>query len=154
MKFHGKYRSTDVEKDMKFCKAGKLVLKEKLKSLFQLIEKYLEDDNVRNLHKMRIAVRRFRYGLEIFAPCYKPKFFNYVYYKVKFLQDLVGEGRDLDVLKEKIDKVAEENEIEIPGKFYEQIKNEKLKVTETIKEELLKFKDDKYGNKFLKTKKR
>ncbi len=154
MKFHGKYRSEDIERDMKFCKAARLILSEKLNSLRKLIDKYLEDDTVRNLHKMRIAIRRFRYGMEVFAPCYKPKIFNYVYNKVKHLQDLVGEGRDLDVLKEKITSVAEENEISIPERFYNQIEEEKSKVTEIIKEELIKFMNDKYVNKFLTKKKR
>ncbi len=154
MKFHGKYRIDDLEKDMKFCKAGKVILSEKLKSLRALIEKYLEEDTVRNLHKMRIAVRRFRYVLEVFAPCYKPKLFNYVYNKVKFLQDIVGEGRDLDVLEEKIRNVSEENNLNVPEKFFEQIRTEKSKVTGIIKEELVKFMDNKYVNKFLTTKKR
>ncbi len=154
MKFHGKYRIDDLEKNMKFCKAGKVILSEKLKFLKKLIEKYLADDSVRNLHKMRIAIRRFRYVLEVFAPCYKPKLFNYVYNKMKFLQDIVGEARDLDVLSEKIRNVAGENGLSVPEKFFEQIQAEKSRVTEIIKEELIKFMDDKYVNKFLTTKKR
>ncbi len=154
MKFHGKYRIDDLEKNMKFCKAGKVILSEKLKFLKKLIEKYLDDDSVRNLHKMRIAIRRFRYVLEVFAPCYKPKLFNYVYNKMKFLQDIVGEARDLDVLSEKIRNVAGENGLSVPEKFFEQIQAEKSRVTEIIKEELIKFMDDKYVNKFLTTKKR
>ena len=46
---------------------------------------------------MRIAAKRLRYTLEIFAPCFPGKDFSKVYDQVKSIQEQIGEIHDADV---------------------------------------------------------
>ena len=141
-----------ISKSTPFCKAGRVVLASKLRKVFKLIEKFFEDDSVEILHEMRIAFRRFRYVIEIFYLCYDDKLFRKVYSKAKFLQDLIGEGRDLDVISEKVRHLAKDSNTEIPDSFFTNIDKSKKIKREEIKVELLNFTNNKEVLKFLKKK--
>ena len=52
---------------------------------------------VEELHNMRIAAKRLRYTLEIFAPCFTGKDFSKLYEQVKSVQEQIGEIHDRDV---------------------------------------------------------
>jgi CHAD domain-containing protein len=53
--------------------------------------------DIEPLHDMRVATRRLRAALEIFAPCFPPKRFARTLTDVKRLADALGERRDRDV---------------------------------------------------------
>lgn len=144
-----KWKISGVDKNLPYCKAGPIVLGKKLKSVFKLIDKFMEDDSVEVLHQLRIAVRRFRYVLEIFYDCYEKEFFLDVYNYAKNLQDLIGEGRDLDVMREKIEKLGIEIDREIPKRLFKKIDEDILKNRQIIKKELIKFKNNKKIDEFI-----
>lgn len=144
-----KHAIKKIKKSTGFCKAGRKILKQKLKNVIKLINAFLIDDSVENLHSMRIGIRRFRYVMEIFYFCFEPKSYQYVYNKAKELQDFVGEGRDLDVLGDKIKLVEDEENIKIPENFFSRINEERIKVRQLIKVELIKFIENKEVNNFL-----
>lgn len=104
---------------------------------------YFKSPDIDNLHTLRIAVRRLRYSMENFELCYKKKEFNKMIEYLKYLQDLIGEGRDLDVFEEKIKHLAEENELNIPDYLYKIIEEKKDSTTHNIKLELMKLLNDK-----------
>ena len=138
-----------VSEKQEFCEAGKIILSSKLKEILSLTDLLFKDDKSENIHALRISLRRFRYVMEIYSICYNKKLFNYVYKKVKFLQDLIGECRDLDVLSPKVEHIAAETKARIPKYFYKKIDDERTKSRQIVKLELIKFIGDKYVNSFL-----
>ena len=133
----------------RYAQASRIVLDKKLRDIIKLINIYFQDDNADNLHQLRISIRRFRYVMEIFYDCTNSKLFDYIYVKAKQLQDLIGEGRDLDVLEIKVKGIEEDIKTEIPKYFYKKIDDDRIITTQQIKQELIKFLDDKKVNKFL-----
>lgn len=133
-----------------FKKVSFHIMKYKLKIVRKTIKKYLENDSVDNLHTMRIAIRRMRYSLEVFYGCFESKLFENVYNYLQYLQDVVGELRDLDVFEEKLQRLASNEGVVIPENLYKNIILEKETIRQTIKRELIKFTSDKQVNQFLK----
>lgn len=144
-----KFEITGVYKNQEFCDSGKIILSEKLKEIFLLINILFKDDSSENIHALRISLRRFRYVFEIFSLCYNKKLFNDVYQKVKYLQDLIGECRDFDVLAPRVETIAAEIKSKIPKYFYKKIDEERIKSRQIIKLELIKFVSDKNVNRFI-----
>jgi CHAD domain-containing protein len=62
---------------------------------------FIEDpDRVDDLHAMRIAAKRLRYTMEIFAPVLQSasgKQFDWIYRQVKSIQEQIGDIHDADV---------------------------------------------------------
>src|SRR2546430_2247163 len=57
----------------------------------------LDTTDIERVHDMRVATRRLRAVLEIFAPCFEPTIHRGVLRDVKALADALGERRDPDV---------------------------------------------------------
>src|SRR5580692_2211211 len=52
---------------------------------------------VEDLHNMRIAAKRLRYTMEVFAPCFLTAEFENLYDSVKNVQEQIGDIHDCDV---------------------------------------------------------
>jgi CHAD domain-containing protein len=65
--------------------------------VFAHAEGVLEMEDIEPLHDMRVATRRLRAALEVFAPCFPPKRHRKALKRVKALADALGERRDRDV---------------------------------------------------------
>jgi CHAD domain-containing protein len=52
---------------------------------------------IENLHAMRVASRRLRATMEVFAPCFPRKRYRKALKEVKAIADALGERRDCDV---------------------------------------------------------
>ena len=65
--------------------------------VFAHSEGVLDLDEIENLHDMRVATRRLRAALEVFAPCFPAKRHRKALKRVKKLADALGERRDRDV---------------------------------------------------------
>jgi CHAD domain-containing protein len=74
-----------------------LMLHTRLEELYQFAPFICDPANVTELHNMRIASKRLRYTLEIFAPCFSGKDFEKVSSQVKAVQEQIGEIHDRDV---------------------------------------------------------
>ncbi len=129
--------------NISFQQSAEIILKYRFNSIRKKSREYLQSDTIENLHDLRIAIRRLRYTLENYEVCYNKKEHYQVVEYLRFLQDLIGEGRDLDVLEEKIKSLSKENNFEIPGSMYENIETQKEGVKHNIKLELMKFLKDK-----------
>ena len=57
----------------------------------------LDTTDIERLHAMRVATRRLRAALEIFAPCFPAEEHAEALAEVKQLADVLGERRDRDV---------------------------------------------------------
>jgi len=65
--------------------------------LFEESHDVLDTSDIERVHDMRVATRRLRAVLEIFAPCFEPSLHRGVLDDVKALADALGERRDPDV---------------------------------------------------------
>ena len=60
-------------------------------------EGVLDMSDIERVHAMRVATRRLRAAMEIFAPCFPKKQYRPALREVKALADALGERRDRDV---------------------------------------------------------
>ena len=77
--------------------AAARVVRVRARELFDSAEGVLDTRDIERVHDMRVASRRLRAVLEIFAPCFPPAEFKGVLRDVKQLADALGERRDPDV---------------------------------------------------------
>jgi CHAD domain-containing protein len=86
-----------VEPDEAYRTAGARIVRVRARELFDHAEGVLDTRDIERVHDMRVASRRLRAVLEIFAPCFPAKEFRGVLRDVKQLADALGERRDPDV---------------------------------------------------------
>ena len=80
-----------------YAAAGARIVRVRTDELFAQAEGVLDTSDIERVHDMRVASRRLRAVLEIFAPCFPEKAFKDVLRDVKALADALGERRDPDV---------------------------------------------------------
>ena len=73
--------------------------------VFEHAENVLDTSDIERVHDMRVATRRLRAALEIFAPCFPKAEHRKVLKEVKRLADALGERRDPDVAIESFERV-------------------------------------------------
>jgi CHAD domain-containing protein len=86
-----------VEPDEAYRAAGARIVRVRARELFDHAEGVLDTRDIERVHDMRVASRRLRAVLEIFAPCFPASEFKGVLRDVKQLADALGERRDPDV---------------------------------------------------------
>src|SRR5215211_8205587 len=92
-----KAEDIDVSPDEPYRRAGARVVRVRTRELFDHTEGVLDTRDIERVHDMRVASRRLRAVLEIFAPCFPQSEFKGVLRDVKQLADALGERRDPDV---------------------------------------------------------
>jgi CHAD domain-containing protein len=92
-----KAEDIDVTPDEPYRRAGARIVRVRTKELFDHAEGVLDTSDIERVHDMRVASRRLRAVLEIFAPCFSQSEFKGVLKDVKRLADALGERRDPDV---------------------------------------------------------
>lgn len=69
------------------------------------------------LHKFRIAAKRLRYGIELYADCWGERIKPFVE-EIKDMQDFLGEVHDADVWLENLSKILTEERDENPANLW------------------------------------
>jgi len=92
-----KAEEIDVTPDEPYRRAGAAIVRVRAGELFDHAEGVLDTRDIERVHDMRVASRRLRAVLEIFAPCFPQSEFKGVLRDVKQLADALGERRDPDV---------------------------------------------------------
>jgi CHAD domain-containing protein len=87
----------DVDPFEPFARAAAHVVRTRAGELFAHEEGVLDTSDIERVHDMRVATRRLRAVLEIFAPCFPKGDFKTALRDVKALADALGERRDPDV---------------------------------------------------------
>lgn len=82
--------------DQPFCASAGTVFSVRIEELWDLAQHLPFEERVRELHDMRIAAKRLRYGIEFYEPCFNRDMTD-VLEEFKRLQDLLGEVHDYDV---------------------------------------------------------
>lgn len=92
-------RAREVELDCEepFSLAAARVVEVRAAEVFEHAEGVLDLGDVERVHDMRVATRRLRAALEVFAPCFPRKRHRKALKRVKALADALGERRDRDV---------------------------------------------------------
>jgi len=93
---------------MPFAEAAALVVRVRTGEVFAGIDGVLDLRDIERVHAMRVATRRLRAALEIFAPCFPKKAHRAVLRDVKRLADALGERRDPDVHLDEVGDLADE----------------------------------------------
>lgn len=92
------YREIEgIEAELPFAEAAALVLETRAAELLEHSPGVLETERIEAVHDMRVATRRLRAALEVFAPCFPAKHHKELLDEVKAIADALGERRDRDV---------------------------------------------------------
>ena len=129
-------KGLDIHKN--FCDSAKIILSQRVDYLLTEIDNFFKNETVENLHKIRIAIRRVRYNMELFKICFDKKKFLIFYKRVQFLQDISGNIRDLDVLNQNILAIKKEK-ISVTKALLKKVGEKKENLKENLKLELMKF---------------
>jgi CHAD domain-containing protein len=92
-----KAQDIDVEPSEPFRLAAARIVRVRAGELFEYGDGVLDTRDIERVHDMRVASRRLRAVLEIFAPCFPRSEYKGVLRDVKQLADALGERRDPDV---------------------------------------------------------
>ena len=87
----------DVTPEEPYALAGARIVRVRTAELFEHDEGVLDTVDIERVHAMRVATRRLRAVLEVFAPCFPKQPFKSALRDVKALADALGERRDPDV---------------------------------------------------------
>jgi CHAD domain-containing protein len=87
------------------------IIRVRLDELVAFTPRALDPVEVQALHDMRIAAKRLRYVLEVFADLYGP-YAQRAAKRTKDLQDLIGEIHDCDVMLPRIHGLIDELEVD------------------------------------------
>lgn len=99
-----------------FARAAARAVSVRVEELFEHSADVLDMEDIERVHDMRVATRRLRAVLEIFAPCFPEDQHRPVLKDVKRLADALGARRDPDVQLEALDRVAGVmRKVEAPG---------------------------------------
>src|ERR671925_1078778 len=101
-----KAEDIDVTPDEPYRHAAARVVRVRARELFDHSEGVLDTRDIERVHDMRVASRRLRAVLEIFAPCFPKALHREVLRDVKDLADALGERRDPDVHIAALDEFA------------------------------------------------
>ena len=92
-----KAAAVPIHGEMTFAEAGARAVAVRAGELWEHAENVLDTNDIDRVHDMRVATRRLRAVLEIFAPCFDRREHKAVLREVKALADALGARRDPDV---------------------------------------------------------
>jgi CHAD domain-containing protein len=92
--------------DSTFREAGASAVEVRTEELFAFTRGVLDTGDIERVHDMRVASRRLRAALEVFAPCFPKRDLRRTLREVKALADDLGGRRDPDVAIASLERVA------------------------------------------------
>ncbi|MEA2413015.1 MAG: exopolyphosphatase / guanosine-5-triphosphate,3-diphosphate pyrophosphatase [Thermoleophilaceae bacterium] len=102
-----KARDIALDEAQTFDEAARMALRIRAEEVFEHAAGVLDTSDIERVHAMRVATRRLRAVMEIFAPAFPKKPHRAVLKEVKALADALGERRDPDVAIEAMAKIAD-----------------------------------------------
>jgi CHAD domain-containing protein len=95
----------ELSADQSYAEAGRQVVAARSRDLFSHIDGVLDTDHPERVHKMRVATRRLRAGIEVFGASFPRKRTRSALAEIKALAGELGERRDCDVQIELLGKL-------------------------------------------------
>ena len=96
-----------IEPDATFREAAASAIEVRADEVFSFRDRALDTSDIEGVHDMRVATRRLRAVMEIFAVCFPKEQHRRALKEVKELADTLGERRDPDVMIDGLEKVAQ-----------------------------------------------
>ena len=93
--------------DLPFREAAALAVGTRADEVWEHERRAMDTGDIEGVHDMRVATRRVRAAMEIFAPCFPKKRHKKALRDVKELADALGDRRDPDVMIERVRGMAE-----------------------------------------------
>jgi CHAD domain-containing protein len=103
-----KARPVDLNAEMTFPEAASVTISTRSHELFACADRVLDTEDIERVHDMRVASRRLRAALEVFAPCFERVEHKDLLREVKHLADALGRRRDPDVQIAGLEQLREE----------------------------------------------
>lgn len=97
-----------LEPDARFGDAAAVAVEVRAAEVFAHAEGVLDVGDIKRVHDMRVATRRLRAAMEVFAACFPVKEHAKLLKEVKRLADALGERRDPDVALEELEAISAE----------------------------------------------
>jgi CHAD domain-containing protein len=88
--------------DLPFREAAASAVAARADEVWEHEHRAMDTADIEGVHDMRVATRRLRAAMEIFAPCFPKKRHRKALREVKDLADLLGARRDPDVMIERL----------------------------------------------------
>lgn len=98
----------ELHPELPYREAAARTVEVRAQELFDNAEGVLDTADIERVHDMRVASRRLRAALEIFAPCFDRAQFKPALRDVKRLADALGARRDPDVQLEELEQLGTE----------------------------------------------
>jgi CHAD domain-containing protein len=95
-----------IEPDATFREAAASAIEVRADEVFAFRDRALDTSDIEGVHDMRVATRRLRAVMEIFAVCFPREQHRRALKEVKELADTLGERRDPDVMIDGLEAVA------------------------------------------------
>src|SRR3954470_706283 len=89
-----------------FREAAALAVEVRAQEVFDHADGVLDTGDIERVHDMRVATRRLRAAMEIFATCFPKEEYKRTLKDVKALADTLGERRDPDVHIAELRRIA------------------------------------------------
>ncbi|MGI8845571.1 MAG: CHAD domain-containing protein [Thermoleophilaceae bacterium] len=89
--------------DTRFAAAAAAAVRVRAAEVFGFADRALDIADIEGVHDMRVATRRLRAALEVFAPCFPSTEHAEALGEVKRLADVLGQRRDPDVAIEALE---------------------------------------------------
>jgi CHAD domain-containing protein len=96
-----------IEPDATFREAAASAIEVRADEVFAFRDRALDTSDIEGVHDMRVATRRLRAVMEIFAVCFPKEQHRRALKEVKELADTLGERRDPDVMIDGLEAVAQ-----------------------------------------------
>lgn len=107
---------SDLSADLSFREAAARVVGERAAEVWEHEQRALDTRDIEGVHDMRVATRRLRAAMEIFAPCFPKKRHRSALREVRELADVLGGRRNPDVMIERLRAVeADLSQEDRPG---------------------------------------
>ncbi len=90
-----------------FAIAAAIVVETRAAEVLEHSDGVLDTAEIEAVHDMRVATRRLRAALEVFAPCFPAKQHRAILKEVKAIADALGDRRDRDVAITALERFAE-----------------------------------------------
>jgi CHAD domain-containing protein len=95
-----------IEPGATFREAAASAVEVRSEEVFSFLDRVLDTSDIEGVHDMRVATRRLRAVMEIFAVCFPPRQHKRALREVKELADVLGERRDPDVMIDGLEGIA------------------------------------------------
>jgi CHAD domain-containing protein len=92
--------------DATFREAAASAVEVRADEVFAFRDRALDTGDIEGVHDMRVATRRLRAAMEIFAVCFPREQHRRALREVKELADVLGERRDPDVMIDGLEGIA------------------------------------------------